>query len=314
MNSTQLFSNGARLVRRHMRLLVWIFVVNILLAWWSSGPAKTSFSRLMNHSMAGSKLVDRFDIGTLVEVIREPEVPLRSFTTASLHFSLVFLLYMIFINGGVLTVYREDRRLTRAEFFEMSGGYFWRMVRLVLVSLIPFAILGWIYQMMSDWSDDLSRDAAGDRTGFWVLMGACLVLWIATLFVRAWFDLAQSITVAENLRGMLRASWRSLVLSLRNGSLLISYLLIHAVGIVAMVALLYVFLNVPPARFRLSFVVLELVVLVDIAVRLWQKAACMTWFETQPKIAVPAFTPAPSSVVSEPTPLPPPPEDLQRLT
>src|SRR6185369_8358933 len=101
---------------------------------------------------------------------------------------------MIFINGGILTVYREDRKLTKAEFFEMSGGYFWRTVRLVLLSCIPFAILGGFYSALSDSSERLTDNAANAHTGFWVLVVGCLILWIMTTFVRAWFDLAQSMT------------------------------------------------------------------------------------------------------------------------
>ena len=50
---------------------------------------------------------------------------------------------MLFVTGGILTVYREDRKLKTGEFFGASGAFFWRFVRLALLSLIPFAILGW---------------------------------------------------------------------------------------------------------------------------------------------------------------------------
>jgi len=298
METKSPFMNGARLVRRHLRLVVWIFVVNVILAWLGSAPARTAFSPLLDHSLASRRLVEHFDIGLMIELVREPAIQIRSFVTAGLHFSLVFLLYMIFINGGVLTVYREDRKLTKAEFFEMSGGYFWRTVRLVLLSFIPFAILGGLFSALSDWSDKLTDDAANAHTGFWVLVVGGMILWIATLFVRAWFDLAQSMTVAQNDRGMLRNTWRALVLALHNaGTLTTTYLSIHIVGIVSMIVLCGAFLYVPHASFHLSFFLLEIVVFVDIAVRLWQKAACMSWLESRPAIvAAPVYEP-PAEVV-----------------
>ena len=305
METNNPFLRGAQLVRRHLRLAVWIFVVNLILAWMGSAPARTAFSPLLDHSLASKQLVEHFDIGAMIELLREPSIQVHSFQTASLHFSLVFLIYMIFINGGVLTVYREDRKLTKAEFFEMSGGYFWRTVRLVLLSCIPFAILGGFYSALSDSSERLTDNAANAHTGFWVLVVGCLILWIMTTFVRAWFDLAQSMTVAHNERGMLRVSWRALILSLRNaGILTTAYLSIHMAGIILMVLLSAIFIYVPHASFRLSFFVLQVVVIVDIVVRLWQKAACMSWLENRPAdITTPVYAPpAPVTLSTEPTP------------
>jgi hypothetical protein len=288
--------------------VVWIFAVNLILAWFASGTVRTSISPMLDHSMASRRMVDEFDLGAWIELIREPSVSLRSFGAASLHLSMIFVLYMIFINGGVLTVYREDRKLTKAEFFEMSGAYFWRIVRLVLISCIPFAILGALFSSVSGWSDTLTNDAANARTGFWVLLGGGIFLWIAFLFVRAWFDLAQSMTVARNDRGMLRNTWHSLVLSIRKGGgLLLTYIGIHVLGIAASVAVCVAFVYIPHARFRLSFVVLQIVVLIDIVVRLWQKAACMTWWESRPAVAAPpTFERAPEAVAPPPTVVPAP--------
>ena len=228
MENKNLFTNGARLVRRHLRIVVWIFVVNLILAWFASGPVRTTISPILDHSLSSRRMVHEFDLGAWIELIREPSVPLRSFAAGSLHFSMIFVLYMIFINGGVLTVYREDRKLTKAEFFEMSGAYLWRIVRLVLISCIPFAILGALFSSLSGWSDMLTSDATNAHTGFWVLLGGGILLWIAFLFVRAWFDLAQSMTVARNDRGMLRNAWNSLVLSLRNAGTLLDDLRWHS--------------------------------------------------------------------------------------
>jgi hypothetical protein len=295
MNYTGLFRNGARLVRRHMRLLIWIFFVNLVLGWLSAGAVRNTFSPMLDHSMASQRLVDKFDMAAMIELVRNPEIQLHPLTSGSLHFSVIFLIYMIFINGGVLTVYREDRRLSKAEFFEMSGAFFWRTLRLVLLSLIPLAIVGGLYNALSGWSDRLTEDAASARTGFWVLVAGSIVLWIIALFVRAWFDVAQSLAVARNERGMIRSSGRAFMMTIRNlGTIVTTYVCIHIVGIIAMVALCLVVVYIPHAQFRLSFFVLEILMLIEIAVRLWQKAAAMTWVESLPVELPPrAYEPAP---------------------
>lgn len=295
MNYKNLFSNGARLVRRHMRLVFWIFFVNLALAWLSSGAVRNTFSPVLDHSMASSRLVDQFDMAAMIELVSDPQIQMHPLVSGSMHFAVVFFIYMIFINGGVLTVYREDRKLSKAEFFEMSGGFFWRTLRLVLLSLIPTAILAGIFSAISGWSDKLTDDAANAHTGFWVLVAGSVVLWILALFVRAWFDLAQSLAVARNERGMLRSTGRAFMMTVRNvGTLVTTYLCIHIVGIVAMIALCLLVAYIPHARFRLSFFVLEILVLIEIAVRLWQKAAAMTWVENLPVELPPrAYEPAP---------------------
>jgi hypothetical protein len=294
MTDMNLFSNGARLVRRHQRLVWWIFFVNLVLGWLISAPVRNSFAPYLDHTIAGQRLVQHFDLGPVIELAREPAIQIHTMWMGSMHIALIFLIYMIFIDGGVLTVYREDRKLTKAEFFEMSGGYFWRMVRLVLLSLIPFAIIGGLFSVVSDWSDKLSDNAASDRTGFWVLTIGCLIFWVLLLFVRAWFDLAQCMTVAGNDRGMLRNTWRSFVVASKNfGKLIRTYISIHIIGIVSTCVLLSLWVFIPHRATGASFLVLELLLLINIAVRLWQKAACMTWWEAQP-LPLPPPVPEPA--------------------
>jgi hypothetical protein len=75
-------------------------------------------------------------------------------------------------------------------------------------------------------------------------------------------------------------------------------------GIILMVLLGAIFIYIPHASFRLSFFVLQVVVIVDIVVRLWQKAACMSWLENRPAdITTPVYAPpAPVTLSTEPTP------------
>lgn len=305
---TNLFTSGARLVWRHQRLMWWIFAVNLFLGWLVLSPVKGVFGPFLNHSLASSALVDRFDLGTFFQLLSEPEISVHLLAAYSMHFSLIFLAYMIFINGGVLTVYGEDRKLPRAEFFEMSGAYFWRMFRLVLLSIIPFAIIGGIYAAISAASDKLTNEAVNDRTGFYVLVAGCIVVWIAALFVRLWFDMAQSLTVAQNERSMLRMTWRGFVRSLRNiVPLLSAYISIHIVGILALIGFCLLTLHFRHQNYFGTWLVLEIMLVIEIAVRLWQKAACMTWvqlhavtvstpsYELSPLAAIPTAPPAPTT-------------------
>ena len=72
---------------------------------------------------------------------RLPDVNLNALRRAVYMFAFVFFVFMLFVTGGILESYRQDRRLTTGEFFAASGAFFWRFVRLALLSIIPFVIV-----------------------------------------------------------------------------------------------------------------------------------------------------------------------------
>ena len=66
-----------------------------------------------------------------VELLRLPNVDIsRSIPPSTFHVVYLFFLFMLFVTGGILESYRQDRRLTTGEFFAASGAFFWRFVRL----------------------------------------------------------------------------------------------------------------------------------------------------------------------------------------
>src|SRR5215469_16394116 len=136
-----LVAAGFALVWRRQRVLWWVFAVNLALELLGAASAHSQLQRLLRHSLAGEDLTKGFDLGMFLELVSVPAANLMRSTTSSLLFALLFPLFMLFVTGGILAVYREDRRFSTGEFFAASGAFFWRFVRLALFSLIPFAIL-----------------------------------------------------------------------------------------------------------------------------------------------------------------------------
>jgi hypothetical protein len=106
--------------------------------------------------------------------------------------------------------------------------------------------------------------------------GELLVLLLA-LFVRMWFDLTQARVVWDNERAVLRMLTRTLKLGLRSGKLFAIYFGIWVFGAVALAVGAGVWVFLPHSAMAASFVVLELVVVTQIALRLWMKAASARW-------------------------------------
>ncbi len=134
--------SSAGLVWRHQRLVWWIFAVNLVLAWLSSLPVRATLSAVLDHSLESAKLVTGFDVGTLVLLLERPDVRRERWLRGRLERRLIFSgVPAVHRRRRVQRYYLEDRKLSRAEFFENAGLFFWRMLRLALYSVLPFGLL-----------------------------------------------------------------------------------------------------------------------------------------------------------------------------
>jgi hypothetical protein len=298
------------LVWRHQRLVWWIFVLNMVLAWLGSLPARVTLSSVLDHSLESANLVNGFDVGTFVLMLERPDVPKAELAPAALGVTLVFLVYLLFIDGGVFSVFLDDRKLSRAEFFENAGLFFWRMVRLTLYSVIPFGLLVAAHGGINSYAEKLSSDAPQERLGFFVNLACGVLLLIVALFVRMWFDLTQACVVRDNERMVFRTLLRNLKLALHSGKLFASYLGIGLFAVATFGIGVGIWVLLPHRAMGASFVVLELVTIKQIAYRLWLKAASARWVALGTGEAALPLTPEPVPAVEAPahliTDVPPP--------
>src|ERR1019366_8415237 len=225
---------------------------------------------------------------------------------ASLHAGILFLLFMLFVTGGILTVYREDRKLKTGEFFGASGAFFWRFVRLVLFSLIPFVVLGLAFWGVNKLSDYIGDRTVSAQTGFYIFIAGAIVVTLLALFVRLWFDIAQVRAVVQDEHKMWPNLWKALGISWRNVATLFRvYLCISGVAWVTLAVGLFLWAKLPPTATPVTFLLLEFIILMQLLTRLWQRASSVTWYQRHaamfPTDAVDYTTPAPVELV-EPLP------------
>jgi hypothetical protein len=215
---------------------------------------------------------------------------------------LVFFIFMLFVEGGLLEVYRLDRRLTKGEFFEASGRFFWRFVRLLILLLIVLIPVGIVNNLTTRASHALDERSPSPIPGIWVrLLGLLLVLFLMQA-VRLWFDMAQVRAVADDERAIRRALGRAFKITFGNlGSLYWMYLRISIVAWLAMAALLWIWIRlVRPEWIGVSFLLTQLMLLSWLGTRLWQRASETIWYQRRVLGVVekpeptPALTPAPA--------------------
>jgi hypothetical protein len=292
---------GWSLVWRHQKILWWTFVVNLVLGALATITPRIEFGAVLDHSLESAKLANGFDVGTFIELLSKPEIDIVALMRGSVIFSYLFFFFMLFIIGGILTAYREDRRLSTAEFFEASGGYFWRMVRLFLMSLVPLGIVGAITGIIFA----ISSQPASEKTAFQIRIVGLAVAIVLALLVRLWFDVAQVRAVAQNERGMFRNLMRAFVISFKAlGTLLWMYLRISIVAWVLLGAGLWLWTRLAGHQLLLTWLLLEIVLLTQIFARLWLRAASVNWYgnyaEEHPAAAVEFTTPHPAEIAEAP--------------
>jgi hypothetical protein len=272
-------SRGAGIVWRRQGALWWIFLVNFLLALIGTVPVALRLGPILGHSLAAERLVKGFDVAVLVELAFQPSHPFNAAATPAL-LGLIFLVFMIFVEGGLLKLYWLDRKLPAAEFFEACGGYFWRLVRLVLLSLIGFVPLFFLAGLVVRWSGRLAQNAPELRLGFWVEVFGLLAVLLLVTAVRLWLDMAQVRVVVENERKATSAVRAAFRITLRNFfSLYWLYLRPSLLAWIIFGGVFWFWVKfVPPQAIGASFWLGELILLVWLATRLWQRAGEVVWY------------------------------------
>jgi uncharacterized membrane protein len=221
---------------------------------------------------------------------------------------LVFFVFMLFVEGGLLETYRLHRGLTKGEFFEASGRFFWRFVRLLILLLIALIPVGIVYRLTTGATHLLDERSPSPMPGVWSQLIGLLVVLFLLQAVRLWFDMAQVRAVAEDERAIRRALGRAFKITFGNfGSLYWLYLRISVVAWLAMALLGWIWIRlVRPEWIGASFLVTQLMLLSWLGTRLWQRAGETIWYQQRIAAVVekpePAPTPLPVSAVEPAAP------------
>lgn len=276
-----LITSGFVLVRRHQRILWWIVVVSLVLSWLGSLAPAAAFGKILDHSLLGQRaIVKEFRILAVVELFGRQDVPMNAFIAGAAGLQFIYFIFMLFISPGILTTYREDRHLTTAEFFEASGLYFSRFIRLFLLMLLPLGLVMLINSGLGALTSKMNEATPREDLIAYLRLSTMFLVLLMALLVRLWFDVAQVRAVAQNESSMWRNTWRALTICRHSfGTLLWMYFRISMVAWVVLALGIWIWSYIPSSMFSLSWLLLEVVTIVLIAVRLWMRASSVAWYE-----------------------------------
>jgi hypothetical protein len=210
----------------------------------------------------------------------------------------------------VLQGYASTYRLPREDFFRTCGRNLWRFIRLMIVTGIVMGIVAGALFGIRAALLKAADESTNELLPVYLSFASLFVIFLVMSVLRIWFDLAQADVVLSDQRAVrksigagFRHTWRGL------GRLLASYLVTTIVAAIVLVAGLWVWMKfVPPASVMGAFVVSQLILLLLLIPRFWQRGVAVTYYlqNMMQPIVVESFTsvtvvaPAASELASAP--------------
>jgi hypothetical protein len=304
------FFSGAGLVWKWQRLVWWIFAVCLIFGFFSTQDLAERAAGVMNHSVAAHRLFDRFDFAAIINLTQLPDSPLEVPGHTMIHFSLVFVVFMLFATGGILAAYVLEEKPTTTAFFEAAGHHFWRFFRLTIYLAIVLLLIAGLVAASSAMYTHIDEQSISPYPGDHFAEAAAVVVLLLLIIVRVWFDMAQVIAVAADENKMHRALRRAFGLLRRNFfSLLWLYLRVSIIAWVLFAFGLHLWMyHLNPQSNVAAFLLSQLMILVWIGTRLWQRASEAIWYRNYQAnhVTEPAWSPTPAPmyvpVAAEPQP------------
>ena len=292
------FLSGAGLVWKWQRLVWWVFFVCLIFGFFSTQEMTERASSLLDHNMAAQRLLKGFDISAIVLLQQLPDSPLEIQGHNIVHFSMLFVVFMLFATGGILAAYVLDEKPTTTAFCEAAGHHFWRFFRLLIYLAIVLLPIAGLAAATSAIRTHIEEQSISPYSGDHFLEAAAVVILLLLIIVRLWFDMAQVIAVAEDEKKMHRALRRAFGLLRRNFlSLFWLYLRVSIIAWALFAFGLYLWMfRLSPQSNVTAFLLSQLMILIWLGTRLWQRAGESLWYRNYQasQVPEPAWTPPPA--------------------
>lgn len=128
---------GATVVTRAWRVWLLLWALTLAFAAVLVLPAAAILHADLGHSLYAARMFGNFDPQWTAEfLLKTGDAPLITVPPLAAALALAYLLLMTFLNGGVLAVFTQS-----SAFWPGCGRNFWRLLRLLLASLVCYALV-----------------------------------------------------------------------------------------------------------------------------------------------------------------------------
>jgi hypothetical protein len=284
-----LFTGGLTLTLRNWPAFVWTYVFNIGLAFLFVLPLHQQIAAVTAHSLASQRLTGAFDLATMGGVIYKLSQGPGA-ATASSYFSTPFYLVLYFlIVPGTLFCYQTDTRAHLFALFQSGFVYFWRFVRITLISLVvSLPVLAGLKALQNLWSDHIDNIMVG-RPAFLLELAGLVLIGLIAAGLRVFFDLVQVYTVQlgllqfpvdplkksspeRQIRRTFKPAWRTFRRNFFR--LYLTFIVLTAIGLAAVVVTARIAMHsLAQPRVWPMFLLAQFGLFIMLVTRFWQRGA-----------------------------------------
>jgi hypothetical protein len=208
MGNLKIFGKGFQTTNKKARMLIYLWLINFLFSLVIITPVYFLINRDYSRSLMGDRLLQGIDLLWLGDIIYKYQDILPALTGWMLFPAILFLALYVFLNGGIIgRVIAEDEKTNLSSFFGDCGKYFFRFLRVFLISAVGYIILfGVIFKFFSALFNLWTKNASTEWT---VTIASNLLFLIQILLfsiVGMFFDYVKVRLVAEDSRKTLKAT------------------------------------------------------------------------------------------------------------
>ncbi len=299
-------AQGLRTVAQRKAMIAWVWLAYLgfyASAWFG---AVVTAGPVTNFSLYAKRMAGGFDLIALFELLFRQDIVLGPLAVQGIIGAIFLGILLWFCQAGVLAEFLSPEKLGAERFFQACGAYWWRFVRLILLTwliLLPtMAILGGIRTAMVDAADKSWHV----RLPFVIFVSVSVITQLIGLVLRGWFDTAEFDIIHHDRAKARRSIGEARRLTRGYRWQILWIYLVPVIVMWAITAGLFaLWLATPGGAVGVSFLLMQAIILVWIICRMWTRASQAHWFlEHTPEI-VPAALPITESAVPEAAPPPP---------
>jgi hypothetical protein len=258
----------------------------------------------LDRSLYADGVLHGFDLGVFAEMLSRREFgPIQAAAIPGMILAVLFFVLTLIFLPGVFLGYASNYRISREDFFRACGRNVWRFVRLAILFAIFAGIVGGMLGGIQTALAKLADETSYEKLPFYVKLIGSAVIFLVLTAIRIWFDLAEADVVIADQKAVRKSvgkAYRQIRANL--GRLFGAYVAISVVALLVLAIGLGVWnVLVPPASVFGAFLIGQLILLLLLATRFWQRAVAVFYLTAVAETSV-ENQPAPVSLTVAATP------------
>lgn len=198
-------------------LVIIMYFFTLLIGLIIAFPFKSALTKVVNYSMSPAILLQDFNYIVYEDLMRNYGEPLKPFIQIMFWVGLAYFIFSVFIAGGILNIlHNEKNNFSIKSFFEGSGKYFYRFLRLagivislnIIIALVIYIPLGIIF-------DSVSETVESEASLFYIGVGGVLLHLLLIILLLIVSDYTKIKLVTEETTKVFRAFWQSIKFTFR---------------------------------------------------------------------------------------------------